>query len=139
MTPKLLELYEMAEADNIMILCEKTAELKSMSVMTDSGNCYIGINPLTLDSTADELVRIAHEMGHCETGSFYNQYSPFDIRSRHEQRATKWAIKKLVPKDELIAAVKDGCANRYELSEYFELPEDFIQKALDYYFSAQRD
>ena len=29
---------------------------------------------------------------------------------------------------------EDGCANRFELSEYFGVPEDFMQKALDYYF-----
>ena len=65
---------------------------------------------------------------------FYNEYSAFDIRAKHEHRADVWAIKKLVPKDELIAAINSGCVNRYELSEYFELPESFIQKALDYYF-----
>lgn len=131
--PKLLELYDIAEANNIMIFCEETSKTKSMSAMADSGNCYIGINPFMLESYADEMAALAHEIGHCETGSFYNIYSPFDIRSRHEYRADKWAIKKLVPKDELIKAFEDGCENSYELSEYFGVPQWFMDKVLKFY------
>lgn len=134
MQNKLLELYEIAEADSITIFCEENSNVKSMSAMAGSGNCYIGINPFLLESSADALAVLSHEIGHCETGAFYNVYSPFDIRSRHERRADVWAIKKLLPKEELIKAFENGYNNRYELSEYFDVPEDFMQKALEYYF-----
>lgn len=127
----LYTLYNIAEHDNIEVLSYDLQQCESLSVMCD-GECYIGINPFVVKSTADEKVKLAHELGHCETGSFYNQYSPFDIRSRHEYRADKWAIKKLVPEDELKEACK-FCTNRWELSQYFEVTEDFMQKAMDYY------
>lgn len=135
MPNKLLELYEMAEADSITIFCEENSNVKSMSAMASSGNCYIGINPFLLESSADELAVLSHEIGHCATGSFYNVYSPFDIRSKHEHRADKWAIKKLVPKDELTKAIKKGCESSYELSEHFGVPQWFMDKALAFYFS----
>ena len=42
------------------------------------------------------------------TGSFYNLYSKFDIRSQHEYRADKWAIEKYLPFDELVSVIKHG-------------------------------
>ena len=79
-------------------------------------------------------MKLAHELGHCETGAFYNEYSKFDIRAKHERRANKWAIKKLIPEDELKEACT-FCYNRYELAEHFGVTEDFMQKALDYYIN----
>ena len=101
--------------------------------MSDLDNCYIGLNPLMIDTTAEEKVLLAHELGHCMTGAFYNQYSKLDIREKHERRADKWAIKKLIPVDELKRAVKSGRESRYELAEYFNVTEDFMQKAMEYY------
>lgn len=130
---KLLEMYSIAFCENVTILCENTCDAKSMSARPPSGDCYIGINPLKLESRADELVALAHELGHCETGSFYNKYALLDIRAKHERRADKWAIKKLVPRDELINALSKGYIEIYELAEYFEVTEDFMRKALEFY------
>ena len=37
-------------------------------------------------------MKLAHELGHCCTGSFYNQWATADCRRRHENVADKWAI-----------------------------------------------
>ena len=132
MDSALAELYEYAEKQNIEIVSLATRKVQCMSMMDEDGDCGIGINPFMLESEADEKVKLAHELGHCETGAFYNMYAPLDIRAKHEHRADKWAIKKLVPKDELKQACK-SCRNRFELAEYFGVTEDFMQKALDYY------
>ena len=130
---ELLDLYIEAEENDVDIMSVDTDVTKSMSVMSDLDNCYIGLNPLMIDTTAEEKVLLAHELGHCMTGAFYNQYSKLDIREKHERRADKWAIKKLIPVDELKRAVKSGRESRYELAEYFNVTEDFMQKAMDYY------
>lgn len=130
----LTDLYNTASQDNIDIYSFQMNECESISLFQD-GECFIAIDPFQLHSDTDEKVKLAHELGHCETGAFYNEYAACDIREKHERRAQKWAIKKLVPKDELIKAVKSGfCENRFELSEYFGITEDFMQAALDYYF-----
>lgn len=127
----LVDLYTMASDDGITVDCFDMKECSCISLMQDA-ECFIAIDPLKLKSQQDELVKLAHELGHCETGSFYNQYSKCDIRRKHEHQADVWAIKKLIPEDELKKACK-YCVNRWELSEYFGVPEDFMRKALDFY------
>lgn len=124
--------YELAEQNNITVDCYDFDLQTSMSVSID-GDCFIGINPMMLNTDIEEKINLAHELGHCMTGSFYNRYSKLDIRTKHERRADKWAINKLVPKDELEKAVKSGRESRYELAEYFNVTEDFMQKVLDFY------
>ena len=60
-------------------------------------------------------------------------YAACDVRAKHEYAADKWAIKKLVPKDELEEAVKHGFTESWELSEYFDVTVPFMQKAINYY------
>ena len=126
------KLYDFAVQNNIDVFPFALNGCESLSLLED-GECFVAIDPYKIASNADEKVKLAHELGHCEMGAFYNVFSPFDIRSKHERTANKWAIKKLIPKDELETAYK-RCNNRYELSEYFGVTEDFMQKALDYYF-----
>ena len=127
------DLYSYAEENNIPVISFDMPKSESMSVLYD-GNCYVGIDRLTVKNETDEKEKLAHELGHCATGSFYNEYAKCDIREKHERRANIWAIKKLVPKDKLIKAIQSGFGeNRWELSEYFGVTEDLIQFALDYY------
>ena len=125
-------LYDYAERQGIHIDCYDLVKIESLS-LTDEGECYIGINPFILKSHAEEKVKLAHEVGHCETVSFYDTNSPWYIRERCEARAEKWAIKKLIPKDELVEAHKNGICDVYELADYFSVTLDFMCAALKYY------
>lgn len=82
-----------------------------------------------------ERVHIAHELGHCETGSFYNVYSLLDIRQKYENRADAWAIKKLIPKDELDTIINMRIVDYWDLAEYFNVTDEFMYKAITYYQS----
>ena len=130
---QLLDLYDYAEKHNITVCSFNMPKSECMSVMVDN-RCFIGIDPFELKSNYDEKAKLAHEIGHCATCSFYNEFAACDIRAKHERRADKWAIKKLVPKDELIQACKDWCRNNYELAEHFGVPQWFIEKAIAFYF-----
>ena len=122
----LMTLYDLAEADNISVYSFDMPLSQSASVMYSDGSCAIAIDPFRLASSADETVKLAHELGHCETGAFYNIYSDFDVRGRAEHKANIWAIKKLVPKNELIQAFDDGVTETWNLAEHFNVTEDFI-------------
>lgn len=67
------------------------------------------------------------------TGSFYNIYSAYDLRSRHERRADVWAIKKLVPEHELKELLNCENVDVWELADHFNVTVDFIEKAVAYY------
>ena len=128
-----LDLYTFAEQQNIEVIETSLPENGSLSLMDDNGKCYIGIDESVMDGDALERVHMSHELGHCLTGSFYNRYSPFDLRQRHENRADKWAILQLVTEDALDEAVADGCCEIWNLAERFGVTEQFMKKAVCYY------
>ena len=128
-----LDLYTLAAQQNIEVIETSLPENGSLSLMDEQGNCYIGIDQSVMDGDALERVHMSHELGHCLTGSFYNRYSPFDLRRRHENRADKWAILQLVTEDALDEAVADGCCEIWNLAERFGVTEQFMKKAVCYY------
>lgn len=113
------------------IVKEYASHLKAFSGVVGP-TCAIAINHELL-APGEEKTVLFHELGHCETGSFYNQHSPYDVRQKHENRADKWAIKKLVPEDEMDAAVLDGHVEIWDLAELFGVTEDFMRKAVTWY------
>lgn len=127
------KLYDIAESQEIDILPFSLPETGSLSVMSDSGKCYIGMDSSIKDDDTQERVHLAHELGHCVTGSFYNIHAAVDYRQRHENRADKWAIAHLIPIDDLDGAIAEGYCEVWDLAEYFGVTEDFIRKAVCYY------
>lgn len=129
----LLDLYDLAEDHGTQVVWFDLEAAESLSMPLSDGSCAIAMNPWRMPTVADETVKLAHELGHCETGSFYNRYAARDVRQKYENRANKWAIKKLIPEDELIEAISKGYREPWELAEYFGVTEDFIRGALEYY------
>ena len=126
-------LYDLAQQENIAVLTYPMARTGSMSVMTDDGECFVGMDRSVCDGGVQERVHLAHELGHCVTGSFYNIHAAIDHRRRHENRADKWAIRKLVPVDDLDEAIASGCCDLWELADRFGVTEQFMQKAVCFY------
>lgn len=126
-------LYDFAKQQNIEVLQFPMKENGSMSVMTEEGNCYIGMDESVRDDGVQERVHLGHELGHCATGSFYSIYTAVDSRQRHENKADTWAVKKLIPASALDAAVANGYTEIWELAEHFGVTEQFMKKAVCYY------
>lgn len=126
-------LYDFAHRRDIEVLTYPMKENGSMSIMDEKGNCTIGMDAGIQDGGRKERVHLAHELGHCATGSFYNRYAAVECRQRHENRADKWAIRKLIPVTALDDAVAEGCTEIWALSERFGVTETFMRKALCYY------
>ena len=130
---ELSELHQIAEQQNIPVYHFPLSKVGSVSVMDAAGQCCIGLD-LPHRRTRNELrVRFAHELGHCVTGSFYNRYSPADIRKLHENRADKFAVRTLIPEAALHEAVSEGCTEPWELADRFGVDEAFLKKAVCLY------
>ena len=127
------ELYEIAEKNGTDIICCDLPETASVSVRTASGRCYIGIDPFEIETTAEERVHLAHEIGHCETLAFYNAYSPLEIRGKYEKRADRWAALRLVPVRELTDAIMHGIKEIWDLADFFNVTEEFMLKAIEFH------
>lgn len=132
MTNNPLDLYAYAENRNIDVDWIPMRRATSLSVPL--GDSYaIALDPWKLGTLAQETVCLAHELGHCETGSFYNRFAKLDVRQQHENRADKWAIRRLVPAEELDAAMADGCNTIPALADRFGVTEPFMRKAVCWY------
>lgn len=132
MTNNPLDLYAYAENRNIDVDWIPMRRATSLSVPLGDGYA-IALDPWKLGTLAQETVCLAHELGHCETGSFYNRYAALDVRQQHENRADKWAIRRLVPAEELDAAMADGCDTIPALADRFGVTEPFMRKAVCWY------
>lgn len=126
------ELYQLARDHDIPVMFMDIPENGSMCIQTET-RCYIGMDYAVLPNEAVHRVHLSHELGHCETGAFYNRWAARDVRQKHENHADKWAIKKLIPKDELDRAVATGYTDIWSLADYFNVTIHFMQKAICLY------
>lgn len=126
-------LYDYAAQQSVSVYWFDLDFAESLSYMDQDQNCFIAMDPWKLKTLAEERTKLGHELGHCETGSFYNRYAKLDIRQKHENRADKWAIRRLVSVDELDAAVADGCEDLWSLADHFGVTPEFMRKAVCWY------
>jgi len=130
---EIIALYDFARQQNIEVIPFPMTKNGSMSIQMDSGACVIGMDDSVRDGACRERVHLGHELGHCVTGSFYNIHAAVDHRRRHENRADKWAIRQLIPVDDLDDAIAQGCTELWDLADRFGVTEDFLKKAVCYY------
>lgn len=128
------KLYRIAQAEDILIAEDSLKSATAVSVMDEEGNCLIGLNSDKLVSEGDKAVVLAHELGHCIKGAFYNRYSALDLRSRHEYRADRWACEQLVSREDLVCAIRRGNTEIWQLAEHFGIPQSYMEKIVKHYF-----
>lgn len=126
-------LYEIAAQNDIDIEYGKLSGEASLAVMYDSNAYAICLNAEKMKTSSEERTHLAHELGHCMTGSFYNRYSSCDILEKHEYRANRWAAENMIPWPELLQAFQNGVVECWELAEYFDVTEGLVHKAFDTY------
>lgn len=123
----LYELYDYADENNIDVDYFPMREVISLSI---PGSIAMDVDKIK--NNIEEKEHLAHELGHCMRHAFYT-FSSMETRGRMETRADRWAIKKLLPFSLLKEAVTNGLQETYELAEYFDLSEQFVTKAVNYY------
>lgn len=124
------DLYALAQEHHHEVIQCKLKETTSFSVRERDG-CYIALSDQL--SASEEKTELAHELGHCEYGGFYNYHSRFATRQKAENKANRWAFIHVLPLTEIQQAIKSGCQSIWELAEYFQMEESFIKKALLFY------
>lgn len=129
------ELFQKADENNIKVMYFPLHSVKSSSVQYGDA-CYIGMNTTELETDALRNTCLAHELGHCITGAFYDPNSPLSVIGKAEYKANKWAVKELIDKKELMRLLKEQYRVD-EIAEYFDVTEDLVRLAYDYYFVKQ--
>lgn len=131
-TQSLLDLSEWRGYINLPPL--KDSAIKGISFLLPSGRAAWSVSTAGL-SIKESRDRISHEIGHCETGSFYTRLSPPTTRGKCEETARRWQYKKMLPCEELMAAIRRGIRSVWELAEEFDMPEETVIRAIEYYKS----
>lgn len=81
----------------------------------------------------EKICILAEEMGHyhTSTGDILDQT---DVRNRKQElRARQWAYQCLIPLDRIVQAHHARISGRYDLAEFLEVTEEFLQSAIDRY------
>ena len=124
------DLYSIAENKGHDIVSLRLTESPAFSIEDNVGRCHIAMsNDL---SSLNKKVLLAHELGHCEYGGFYNYHSKFELRSRCENRADRWSYLKLVPFTELKELTQQG-HELWEIADHFDVPVEFLHSAIKFY------
>ena len=87
----------------------------------------------SLETAIEKSCILAEELGHYYTtaGDILNQN---DISNREQElRARLWAYDRLIGLPGIIKGHHHRCQNRYELAEFLEVTEEFLQEAIDCY------
>lgn len=94
-------------------------------------------NTITINTNLDTKVEkrcvLAEELGHHYT-SYGNILDQSKVENKkQERRARAWAYDRLIGVIGLVNAYKHGCRNRYEVAEYLNVSERFLEDAINYY------
>jgi hypothetical protein len=86
-----------------------------------------------LHNDAAKSCVLAEELGHYHTssGDILNQSNASN--TKQEKRARNWGYEKLIPVGNFIKAYKFGCKNRFEISEFLGVTEQFLNEAINHY------
>lgn len=128
-----LGLYALAESSDIPVIPFALPETGSVSVDRGEAGCFIAMDERVLSPEREKKVRLAHELGHCMTGGFYNRYASRELRQKRENQADRWAIEKLISAEELDDAVAMGYTDLWSLAEHFGVTEAFMRKVVCWY------
>ncbi len=131
--PTSLQALEFCEQNQIAVFDTALPLNRSLSGRL-GGDSFIIIDDRAM-TEREKKTHLWHEIGHCATGAFYSPYTPLETRSRCENRANRWAVKKLLPKTRLEKAMQDGAVEVWQLAEYFNVGEKLVRFALQYYFN----
>ncbi|TQI66225.1 ImmA/IrrE family metallo-endopeptidase [Clostridium sp. KNHs216] len=134
---ELSAMYKDIENKGIQLFTRDIGFADAATIEID-GEYGIFLDLSCFDSVSKYKGILAHELGHCATGCTQKVSSPLDLIEKHEYKANRWAIERYVPFEALKTAMENGYSERWQLAEYFDLPEPFIEKTLDYYTVAKQ-
>lgn len=86
-----------------------------------------------IETSKEKACVLAEELGHHCTSSG-NIIDMQDVMNRkQEHRARVWAYNKQIGLLGLIRAFEHGCRNLWEVADYLDVPDDFLEEALTCY------
>lgn len=86
-----------------------------------------------IETNTEKTCVLAEELGHHHT-SVGNILDMSDVRNRKQERQARlWAYNKLIGLTGIVEAFEHGCQSRYEMAEYLEVTEEFLEECVACY------
>lgn len=92
-------------------------------------NGTIAINE-NIETSNEKACVLAEELGHHHTSVGNILDLKIASNRKQERQARLWAYDKQIGLNGLIRAYEHGCKNRYEIAEYLEVTEQFLEEAI---------
>lgn len=107
------------------------------ATLRDGGKYAIFLDFSKIKST--RLLRgvCCHELGHAATGAVHKIDSPFETVGRSEYRANRYVAQRFLTPEDFREAFDAGYTEPWLLAEYFELPEEDVRRAYEYWTVAR--
>ena len=121
------QLYEIAQSKGIEI---DNVEMKALRAVAFPEG-WIAIDRGKFKSDTEYKCILAHEIGHCQTGSFYNIHTHVREKELRERQANRSAAEMLVPLGELRKAMTRGISFNRILARMFDVTLEFINMVLE--------
>lgn len=89
----------------------------------------------TLDTATEKVCILAEELGHhyTSTGNIIDLSS---VQNRKQElHARLWGYNKLIGLTGILSAYKAGCKTAYDIADYLDITEEFLNEALSCYRS----
>lgn len=121
------QLCTIARERGIKIYDYPMTELRAVALCSG----HIAMDRRKFDSDTEYKCVLAHEIGHCETGTFYTVDTGTKEKDLCEYRANRAAAEMLVPLSELRKAMHKGILFANTLARMFDVTVEFAELALE--------
>lgn len=125
-------LLKYANENNYPVFFNKMNVTKSLTVELNNNIC-INIDESKFETGSEKRVCLAHELGHCISGTLYTINHSNLYRGSAEYKADYRAAQLVLPIEILKECVLNGITEIYDLAEYFDITEEFVKRALYIY------
>ncbi|SJZ59826.1 ImmA/IrrE family metallo-endopeptidase [Anaerorhabdus furcosa] len=125
-------LLNYADDNNYPVFFKRMNVTKSLSVELDDMLC-INIDESKFETESEKIVCLAHELGHCISGTLYTINHSNLYRGSAEYRADYRAAQLVMPIDELKECILKEITEVYDLATFFGITEEFVKRILYIY------
>lgn len=126
------EIYKKIDAEEIELFGYNMASCNAATIEIND-NYGIFIDENKLETKEDEFLALAHEYGHCKSGTTHKLYSPYQLIEQHENKANRAAVHEFLPIELIFDAFEHNYFAYWEIAEYLEMPEPFVIMAIEIY------
>lgn len=127
-----MNMYERLEDEACMDDIDVIQKKFSSNIKGLYCNGTVAINE-NIETTNEKACVLAEELGHHYT-SVGNIIDMSDVQNRkQERRARLHGYNRMIGLTGLIQAYEAGCTNRYEIAEFLDVTEEYLQECVDCY------